>query len=296
MMNFKSHKYDIYIFVLSWVPFFLIGHLKAYIGWLISLILYLFYYYWIGTLRVKYLKNKYINDIVIFLSVVGICLFLYIDAGHYYYPGIGPVILASGFLGYFLGRNKKPLAGLNAILMALLIVVLCAWYYLYLPQYNYKKLTTHIEYDGLKGQKPVLEFQTLNGTVVPADTFKNKVVLLDFWYTGCATCLVKLKYFEKLKQHFSNRDDVYITSVNAGHIDSKSKLLKYISDKNITFSMLYDVNGLFENKYKIGIDGYPVEIRIDKQGYIRQVLSGTSSEDIYLTESIEFVNSLLNRK
>jgi thiol-disulfide isomerase/thioredoxin len=56
----------------------------------------------------------------------------------------------------------------------------------------------------------------LNGKKVPLDSFKGKVVVMDFWATWCQPCRTQHPLFEKVKESFKNDSRVAFLEVNSG--------------------------------------------------------------------------------
>jgi thiol-disulfide isomerase/thioredoxin len=110
------------------------------------------------------------------------------------------------------------------------------------------------------------------GNTVTFDQFANKVVFIDFWFTGCTFC--KYYYQNVLrdveKKYEKNRDVVFITvSIDV----NKERWLKSLASGAYTSSDAVNLytNGLGENDPLIkfyNITSYPKPMLIDKKGKI----------------------------
>jgi thiol-disulfide isomerase/thioredoxin len=97
---------------------------------------------------------------------------------------------------------------------------------------------------------------------------KGKVILLDFWFTGCGICLQSAPFLKKIEEHFKDEPFVVITV----SLDNKIKVWKetikshkYTSENTID---LFTEEKAFNHpiaKYYF-IDGCPTFILIDKAG------------------------------
>jgi thiol-disulfide isomerase/thioredoxin len=109
-----------------------------------------------------------------------------------------------------------------------------------------------------------------NGQLVNLSEFKGKVVLLDFWFTGCGNCIKAHPYLDSIRKLYIGKDlviisisddkekDMWVNSVRGG---------KYTSPENIN---LY-TDGQAENHpviKKYFIDGCPTFVLIDKSGML----------------------------
>lgn len=98
--------------------------------------------------------------------------------------------------------------------------------------------------------------------------FKGKVILLDFWFTGCGICLQSAPFLKKIEEHFKEEPFVVITV----SLDNKIKVWKetikshkYTSENTIDlFTEEKNFNHPIAKYYFI--DGCPTFILIDKAG------------------------------
>lgn len=63
-------------------------------------------------------------------------------------------------------------------------------------------------------------------------SFKNKVVLLDFWFTGCENCMVLNDAMKPIIKHFINNPQIQFVSISIDK--SKEKWLKSVKDGKYT--------------------------------------------------------------
>lgn len=77
---------------------------------------------------------------------------------------------------------------------------------------------------GIKGE-PAYQFALpdLNGNIVRMNSLKGKVVVMDFWSTGCIPCTELHPKFQKVVDHFSDSPNVVFVSVNVNKDISKWK-------------------------------------------------------------------------
>ncbi|WKK58383.1 TlpA disulfide reductase family protein [Sphingobacterium sp. BN32] len=123
-------------------------------------------------------------------------------------------------------------------------------------------------------------FYDRDGNEVKLDDLKGKVVVMDFWFTGCFPCMAVAKAFPKVEEAFKNRDDIVFLSISTDR--DKNKWLKsiqppdpsqgspagsfYVSDKTIYWNT---GSGGDDHSFIRKFDtrtGYPRLYVIDKDG------------------------------
>jgi thiol-disulfide isomerase/thioredoxin len=157
---------------------------------------------------------------------------------------------------------------------------------------NYLIFSTSVNptsYINLIGSRPKLSFLNLEDPSFKPD-WRGKILIIDFWFLECQSCQAKSKTFEQLSAKYKNRKDIVFLSVINGKINSKTKALQYLKNHKRGVPVLYDEDGKFEDQYDIGKLGFPVEIRINKEGRINGVIEGFYDEEVYYTESVKSIN------
>lgn len=133
---------------------------------------------------------------------------------------------------------------------------------------QYTRLNNSTYHQYLKG-KPAMNFvlADTSGNMHSLNDFKGKVVVIDFWFTGCIGCIQTAKLLHEIEEKYKNRDVVFI-SIN---IDKTTEKWKYgIGNASSISSLQLYTNGqgnehpiIKENK----IYSYPTLTIIDKAGH-----------------------------
>jgi TonB family protein len=123
--------------------------------------------------------------------------------------------------------------------------------------------------------KEAIDFtlKDLAGNDVSLQKLKGKVVVLDFWATWCAPCLVELPHIEKLHRDLKDSGVVFL-GINDEAADTARDFMK---SKGYTFASLVDTEKEVSGKYEI--DVIPQTIVIDKTGKVSAHYFGTRNED-----------------
>lgn len=143
---------------------------------------------------------------------------------------------------------------------------------------------------------PDFKLLNLEGKEVSLSSFKNKVVMLDFWATWCGPCVGAFPAMQKAVDKYKNNKDVvflFINSWETGNdpVKRKAKVKDFLANKPYKFNVLLDPNpGTEQSDYvvisKYKVKGIPAKFIIDKNGKVRYALTGFSGGDDATVEEI----------
>lgn len=109
---------------------------------------------------------------------------------------------------------------------------------------------------------------------LPGD-LQGKVLLIRFWSLECTFCDKEmLLELETLYQKYKARGFVPV-AVNAGKADPNDPRLQRFA--NLTYPMLMDERGLVGRRF--GVIGMPTSFVIDKEGVLKQKITGEAGLD-----------------
>ncbi|HEX4963278.1 MAG TPA: TlpA disulfide reductase family protein [Thermoanaerobaculia bacterium] len=118
---------------------------------------------------------------------------------------------------------------------------------------------------------PPFSLQTLDGKTVTRDSFKGKVVLLDFWATWCIPCMRALPELKDLRQKNVSQPLV-IVSVS---VDEDKKTVQDFASKN-GMDWLQAWDGEMKAVSTFRVDSFPSYVVLDSEGRITSRLRGWS--------------------
>jgi thiol-disulfide isomerase/thioredoxin len=111
---------------------------------------------------------------------------------------------------------------------------------------------------------PLFSFIDLEGKKHDLQDYRGSVVLLDFWGTWCGPCVVAVPGLVEIYQKY-NPLGLDIIGIDCG--DSEEKLLKFISEKNMSWLQTREQeSGPIQKIYRVV--GYPTYYLIGKDGII----------------------------
>ncbi len=151
----------------------------------------------------------------------------------------------------------------------------------YPPQYNVEIFTTPLfDYSLLASgtSAPVFDYRDLKGVNYNLKKLKSsKLILLDFWYLGCAPCLASMPEIVSLVQQYKDKGLVVLGINPFDKEDEKKELIqKLVQRKGINYPLLIADNKIVEH-YRVKI--YPTTYLI-AEGKILYANYGYSKESI----------------
>lgn len=121
----------------------------------------------------------------------------------------------------------------------------------------------------LLGSKLELSGKFLDGREIDWDSYRGKVVLVDFWATWCDPCLAEVpNILENYKKYHDKGFDVVGICLD----DNRQDPEKFIAQAKIPWPSLFDDSGMNNPMaVKYGITGIPTAILVDQQGKVVNV-------------------------
>jgi len=140
---------------------------------------------------------------------------------------------------------------------------------------TFAAVTIYVFNTGYQGWLNYLNFGTYTGTVsepvdnftlyrakdawLPADSLKNKLVVLDFWDTACGICIRKFPVFDQKRKYYSKYKNVKFYSVNIPlKTDTLNQAFATIKGRGFNFPNLFMFGGVEMEKFKV--KAYPTVI------------------------------------
>lgn len=134
---------------------------------------------------------------------------------------------------------------------------------------------------------PLFSVVDVDGLKYDLSALKGKVVVLNFWFIGCAPCKKEMPELNKLVEKYKNRDVVFLAfEVN----DNSPDKLKAIAKGNFNYTMVPAKRNGIAMQYKIKT--YPTSYVIDQSGVIKFGLGGYNP--FKLPELDKTIETLLN--
>jgi len=117
---------------------------------------------------------------------------------------------------------------------------------------------------------PVLE----DGTPISLESYRGKVIYLDFWASWCAPCATSLPILDALGDEFGP-DQFQVVAVNVDR--DPDRAVDFLSKRPVGYPSLTDPEGRLPIVF--GVETMPTSFLIDRKGVIRHVHRGFRKGD-----------------
>jgi peroxiredoxin len=109
---------------------------------------------------------------------------------------------------------------------------------------------------------PTFSVKTLDGGTVSSSDLKGKVVVLNFWFIGCAVCRAQKPKLNELKAKFRSEDGVVFIAMTA---DPADDVKKYLAKEPFDFIQATDAKTAMD---AFAFSGFPKSIVMGRSGRI----------------------------
>ena len=119
-----------------------------------------------------------------------------------------------------------------------------------------------------QGKQIAIKFRAIDGREVDLEKMNGKVVLVDFWSTGCVPCVAELPRVKAALEKYQAQD---FAVIGVSCDTEKETLEKFLKGKQISWPQYFDGQQQERNKFtqEFGIDAIPHMFLIDKKGCLR---------------------------
>jgi peroxiredoxin len=123
-----------------------------------------------------------------------------------------------------------------------------------------------------KPDAPAFNVTSLEGKQFDLVSLRGKVVVIDFWFTGCPPCLEELPKLNSLVDEFKNKDVVFI----APTWDKEPILRSFLKEHPFKYNIIPNAKALVLEACRDGEGNVvvPIHIVIDKGGKIEMKWEG----------------------
>lgn len=119
----------------------------------------------------------------------------------------------------------------------------------------------------------------INGEIIKLSDLKGKVVMVNFWATWCAPCLMEFYEFpSKIITPFKNSNFMLLPISRGESIDVVKAKMKRLQKDGISFNVGIDPT---ENIWELFAEGsIPKSFLIDKNGIVRYMTTGNDDSNV----------------
>ncbi len=120
---------------------------------------------------------------------------------------------------------------------------------------------------------PDFKLATLNGEEIRLVDLRGKPVIINFWATWCAPCVIEMPILQEYSEIYDL--DIEVLAINAD--EPSAKVQEFIDEIGVTFTILMDPGAILQELYRIR--GYPTTFFLDAKGIIRAQHIGLLNEE-----------------
>lgn len=123
--------------------------------------------------------------------------------------------------------------------------------------------------DAVSGEVPIIRGQLLSGESLNLAEYRGQPVLVYFWATWCPVCKLTNGSIDAIAK---DRPVVTIAS----WVETEQEVVEFLQQKGLEMPVLVDPQGHWARSY--GVRGVPASFIVDKEGMVRFVESGYTTE------------------
>ena len=138
---------------------------------------------------------------------------------------------------------------------------------------------------------PAFALKDLQGRIVRLSDYKGKVLLINFWATWCAPCLVEMPDLVKLQKEYESQG-LQIVGITCPPLTRKD--VKGVARKlKINYPILFGTDSVLDAYYATSV--LPTTIIVDREGKIRGRILGILAPEEFERGIKPLLNSTASR-
>jgi len=122
-----------------------------------------------------------------------------------------------------------------------------------------------------KPAAPSFQVVSLDGKQFDLESLRGKVVVLNFWFIGCAPCRIEIPSLNKLVKAYEKKAVVFI----AIGLNDDDAMRKFLKETEFAYHIIPNGSGVAG---QFGVRAFPTHVIIDKHGLIDTRLTGGGEE------------------
>jgi peroxiredoxin len=134
----------------------------------------------------------------------------------------------------------------------------------------------------LVGQTVDFKLKDLSGVEQSLESFKGRIVILNFWATYCIPCRKEMPDLAALQNQFAPFG-VQVIGVSTDDLEDRAKVLQFVRETKVNFPIW--VGGSSQHMMKFGLGAaLPGTVVIDRDGRVFKTISGVIDQALLRKE------------
>lgn len=205
--------------------------------------------------------------------------------------GMAAVMMATGFAFIYLligrGKPRRPTnamewlgTGISTVLVLCAALLALMGYRMQPPDPD-QIVRGYSEIEDFAMEVPAENFDfrlVADNSPSDLDAYRGKVVILNFWGTWCAPCLVEIPELNRFHKDYEGRG-VVVLSIS----DEPRELLQSFDEYRLSLETVsaYRTDPELPGAFKMGLETRPTTFIIDREGTVRRYLLGPRNYDFW---------------
>lgn len=122
------------------------------------------------------------------------------------------------------------------------------------------------------------------GNQYQLSNLKGNMIIVNVWASWCKPCQYEMPALQEIYEKYKDRG-LIILAVNNTQQDNYSDVLDFVSENNLTFPILLDLEGFVATQYQV--QALPSTFFIDKTGKISEVVIGGPMSETLIESKIK---------
>ena len=131
---------------------------------------------------------------------------------------------------------------------------------------------------------PDFSLPNAEGNLTTLSDLRGQAVLVNLWASWCTPCQAEMPAMQRVFEEYKDQGFT-ILAVNATQQDSQAAATQFASEKNLTFPILYDLDGSVSRSYQL--TALPTSFFILPDGTINEVIIGGPMAEALLRVRVE---------
>ena len=124
---------------------------------------------------------------------------------------------------------------------------------------------------------PAFTLLDINGKKVSLSDFKGRPLLINYWGTYCAPCMVEMPWLQEFSQKYAS-DGFAVIGVTYDSEVGKDTIARETQKLGVTYPILLSTPKA-EKDYLSGTEALPISFYVDRSGKIIEISAGLGSKD-----------------